>query len=98
MLQCVRTATKKAAGTVKNTSGTPGKRLGLKVFGSEVRAGNIIVRQRGRRYWEGAGVGIGRDHTLYALTDGRVTFTHGLRKNGKWKTVVNVDAGGGTSA
>ena len=91
LLLPVRTATKKAAGTVKNKSGTPGRRLGLKVFGGDVRAGTVILRQRGRRYWEGENVGIGRDHTLFALCDGKVTFTHGMRAHsGLWKTVVNV--------
>ena len=85
-----RFATKKAGGTVKNKSGTPGRRLGLKVFGGPVLAGSIIVRQRGRRYWEGPNVGIGRDHTLFALTDGSVTFTHARRENGKKKTIVYV--------
>jgi large subunit ribosomal protein L27 len=75
---------------VKNKSGTPGRRLGLKIFGGPVQAGNVILRQRGMRYWEGPNVGVGRDHTLYALIDGLVTFTHARRYNGKKKTIVNV--------
>jgi large subunit ribosomal protein L27 len=88
----IRTATKKAGGTSKNTSGTPGKRLGLKKFGGQlVKPGNIIIKQRGRKFWEGENVGIGRDHTLYALKHGIVTFSKVLRINGGTrKTVVHV--------
>jgi len=87
-----REATKKAGGTVKNTSGSPGQRLGLKKWGfQEVVPGNIIVRQRGRRYWEGENVGVGKDYTLFALVEGRVRFESIRRMNGKKKTVVHVD-------
>ena len=71
-------AHKKAGGSSRNGRDSESKRLGVKKFGSEaVRAGNIIVRQRGTRVYPGAGVGIGKDHTLFALTDGRVSFKNG---------------------
>jgi large subunit ribosomal protein L27 len=88
-----REATKKAGGTVKNTSGSPGQRLGLKKWGEQpVIPGNIIVRQRGRHYWEGENVGIGKDFTLFSLVTGRVRFEQVRRPNGKRKTIVHVDA------
>ena len=68
-------AHKKAGGSTKNGRDSHSKRLGLKKFGDEaVLAGNIIVRQRGTKYRAGKNVGIGKDHTLYALTDGTVKF------------------------
>jgi large subunit ribosomal protein L27 len=68
-------AHKKAGGSSRNGRDTAGRRLGVKKFGGEVVVpGNIIVRQRGTKYHPGAGVGIGRDHTLFALTDGHVAF------------------------
>ncbi len=68
-------AHKKGQGSVRNGRDSVSKRLGVKKFGSEaVIAGNIIVRQRGTRFRAGANVGIGRDHTLFALTDGVVKF------------------------
>ena len=68
-------AHKKAGGSTRNGRDSESKRLGVKKFGGEaVRAGNIIVRQRGTRCRPGTNVGVGRDHTLYALSDGRVTF------------------------
>ncbi len=71
-------AHKKAGGSSRNGRDSEAKRLGVKKFGSEaVRAGNIIVRQRGTRVYPGANVGIGKDHTLFALTDGRVAFRDG---------------------
>ena len=71
-------AHKKAGGSSRNGRDSESKRLGVKKFGSEtVRAGNIIIRQRGTRVYPGAGVGIGKDHTLFALTDGRVSFKNG---------------------
>ena len=71
-------AHKKAGGSSRNGRDSESKRLGVKKFGSEqVRAGNIIIRQRGTRVYPGAGVGIGKDHTLFALTDGRVSFKDG---------------------
>ncbi|HSI84930.1 MAG: 50S ribosomal protein L27 [Candidatus Methylacidiphilales bacterium] len=68
-------AHKKGQGSVRNGRDSVSKRLGVKKFGSEVVvAGNIIVRQRGTRFHPGTGVGIGRDHTLFALIDGTVKF------------------------
>ena len=68
-------AHKKAGGSTRNGRDSNSKRLGVKRFGNEaVIAGNIIIRQRGTRVHPGANVGMGRDHTLFALTDGRVKF------------------------
>ena len=66
-------AHKKGQGSVKNGRDSRSKRLGVKKFGSQaVIAGNIIIRQRGTKVHPGLGVGIGKDHTLFALVDGRV--------------------------
>jgi len=74
-------AHKKGQGSVRNGRDSVSKRLGVKKFGSEaVIAGNILVRQRGTRFRAGANVGIGRDHTLFALTDGVVKFDRLNRK------------------
>jgi large subunit ribosomal protein L27 len=71
-------AHKKAGGSSRNGRDSAGRRLGVKKFGGDaVLAGNIIVRQRGTKWYPGAGVGIGKDHTLFALTDGRVSFRDG---------------------
>ena len=71
-------AHKKAGGSSRNGRDSAGRRLGVKKFGGEqVIAGNIIVRQRGTRWYPGSNVGIGKDHTLFALTDGRVSFRDG---------------------
>jgi large subunit ribosomal protein L27 len=68
-------ATKKAGGSTRNGRDSAGRRLGVKRFGGEaVRAGNIIVRQRGTHFHAGENVGIGKDHTLFALIDGQVQF------------------------
>jgi large subunit ribosomal protein L27 len=68
-------AHKKGAGSSRNGRDSAGKRLGVKLFGGQVvKAGNIIVRQRGTRHNPGLNVGLGRDHTLFALTDGEVEF------------------------
>ena len=68
-------AHKKGQGSVKNGRDSRSKRLGVKKFGSQaVIAGNILIRQRGTKVHPGLGVGIGRDHTLFALIDGRVQF------------------------
>lgn len=68
-------AHKKGVGSSKNGRESESKRLGVKIFGGEsVRAGNIIVRQRGTTHHPGENVGIGKDHTLFALTDGVVVF------------------------
>ena len=74
-------AHKKGQGTSKNGRDSAAQRLGIKKFGGQrVIAGNIIVRQRGTRFHPGTNVGIGRDHTLFALTDGVVTFDKERRK------------------
>ena len=68
-------AHKKAGGSSRNGRDSAGRRLGVKRFGDEqVIAGNIIVRQRGTKWHPGVNVGMGKDHTLFALTDGRVRF------------------------
>ncbi len=68
-------AHKKGQGSTQNNRDSAGRRLGVKKFGSEfVRAGNIIVRQRGTKVHAGDNVGMGKDHTLYALIDGYVSF------------------------
>ena len=74
-------AHKKGQGSVRNGRDSVSKRLGVKKFGSEeVVAGNIIVRQRGTRFRAGAGVGMGRDHTLFSLIDGVVKFDRTNRR------------------
>jgi len=68
-------AHKKAGGSSRNGRDSRGQRLGVKKFGGErVNAGNIIVRQRGTKWRTGTGVGLGRDHTIFALVDGVVTY------------------------
>jgi large subunit ribosomal protein L27 len=68
-------AHKKSGGSSRNGRDSAGQRLGVKKFGSEpVLAGNILVRQRGTKFWPGVNVGMGRDHTLFALKTGKVTF------------------------
>jgi large subunit ribosomal protein L27 len=85
-------AHKKGAGSSKNGRESESKRLGLKVSGGEdVTAGNIIVRQRGTRYLPGKNVGIGKDHTLFALSDGKVVFST-RTFNQRTKKVVHVEA------
>ena len=69
-------AHKKAGGSTQNGRDSISKRLGVKLFGGQmVRAGNIIIRQRGTRFHAGRGVGCGRDHTLFATADGLVRFS-----------------------
>lgn len=80
-------AHKKAGGSSRNGRDTAGRRLGVKCFGGEnVVTGNIIIRQRGTKYKQGKNVGIGKDHTLFALLDGNVLFT----RDDNDKVVVNV--------
>ena len=80
-------AHKKAGGSSRNGRDSAGRRLGVKLFGGQAAiAGNIIARQRGTTWWPGANVGMGRDHTLFALTDGAVTFKKGL----KGRTYISV--------
>lgn len=74
-------ATKKAGGSTKNGRDSAGKRLGVKKAGGEVvKAGNILVRQRGTTFHPGHNVGLGRDYTLFALIDGVVEFKQGRRQ------------------
>lgn len=80
-------STKKGGGSSKNGRDTAGKRLGIKKFsGEKVIAGNILARQRGTKYHAGKNVGVGRDHTLFALVDGTVEFQR-FRKN---STKINI--------
>ena len=75
-------AHKKGAGSSKNGRESESKRLGVKIFGGQnIIAGNIIVRQRGTKHNAGNNVGVGKDHTLFALVDGKVKFTK--KKNNK---------------
>jgi large subunit ribosomal protein L27 len=81
-------AHKKGVGSSKNGRESHSKRLGVKIFGGQLAiAGNIIVRQRGTQHNPGVNVGIGKDHTLFALTDGIVQF----RKKGNNKSFVSVE-------
>ena len=81
-------ATKKAGGSSRNGRDSAGRRLGVKKFGSEIVVpGNIIVRQRGTKFHPGLNVGMGKDHTLFSLVDGKVVFTR--KKNNK--TFVSVE-------
>jgi large subunit ribosomal protein L27 len=80
-------AHKKGVGSSRNGRESHSKRLGIKIFGGQsVIAGNIIVRQRGTRHFPGENVGIGKDHTLFALVDGKVVF----RKKMNEKSFVSV--------
>ncbi|PPB81327.1 large subunit ribosomal protein L27 [Albidovulum inexpectatum] len=73
-------AHKKAGGSSRNGRDSIGRRLGVKLFGGEnATPGAIIIRQRGTKWWPGEGVGMGRDHTLFALNAGRVVFKKGLK-------------------
>jgi len=75
-------ASKKGGGSTRNGRDSNAQRLGVKRYGGEaVVAGNIIIRQRGTRFYPGTGVGMGTDHTLFALVDGRVHFSE--RRNRK---------------
>ena len=83
-------AHKKAGGSTRNGRDSTAKRLGVKRFGGEVvRAGNIIVRQRGTRFHAGDNVGIGKDHTLFAKADGKVEFISRGPKSRKFVEVVS---------
>ncbi|KYG82422.1 MULTISPECIES: 50S ribosomal protein L27 [Roseivirga] len=81
-------AHKKGAGSSKNGRESESKRLGVKIYGGQAAiAGNIIVRQRGTKHHPGTNVGIGKDHTLFALSDGVVEFRKG-RKDRSFVSVV----------
>ena len=80
-------AHKKAGGSSRNGRDSAGQRLGVKKFGGEeISAGNIIVRQRGTKFYAGENVCMGKDHTLFATTDGHVQFRHGYKR----RTFVSV--------
>ncbi|WP_185865012.1 50S ribosomal protein L27 [Blattabacterium cuenoti] len=80
-------AHKKGSGSSRNGRDSSGRRLGIKVYGNQyIRSGGIILRQRGTKYYPGSNVGIGRDHTLYALKTGLVNF----RKKKYNKSVVSI--------
>ena len=82
-------AHKKAGGSSRNGRDSNPKMLGVKLFGGEVVVGgNVIVRQRGTKFWPGEGVGMGKDHTLFALRDGQVSFKTGYKR----RTFVSVIA------
>ncbi len=81
-------AHKKGVGSSRNGRESHSKRLGVKIFGGSLAiAGNIIVRQRGTKHYPGTNVGMGKDHTLYALVDGKVVFK---RRSGN-KSYVNIE-------
>ena len=85
-------AHKKGVGSSRNGRDSNPKYLGVKLYGGQaISAGNIIVRQRGTQFHPGSGVGLGRDHTLYALVDGKVEFSVKGPKGGR--RTVNVVAG-----
>ena len=80
-------AHKQAGGSSRNGRDSDGRRLGVKKFGGElVKPGNIIVRQRGTKWWPASHVGLGRDHTIFATGEGNVTFHKGL----KGRTFISV--------
>lgn len=85
-------AHKKAGGSSRNGRDSEAKRLGVKVFGGEaIRAGGIIVRQRGTKVHPGVNVGIGKDHTLYSLVDGHVRYATRGPKGDKLVDVVEAE-------
>jgi large subunit ribosomal protein L27 len=82
-------AHKKAGGSTRNGRDSESKRLGVKRFGGElVKAGNIIVRQRGTRFHAGENVRVGKDHTLFATAEGKVEFVTRGEKNRKFARIV----------
>ena len=82
-------AQKKGGGSTRNGRDSEAKRLGVKVYGGQgILAGGIIVRQRGTKFHAGHNVGIGKDHTLYALVDGQVEFSHKGALNRQMVSVI----------
>jgi large subunit ribosomal protein L27 len=80
-------AHKKAGGSSRNGRDSAGRRLGVKLYGGQAAIpGNIIVRQRGTQWWPGQGVGMGSDHTIFAMVEGAVTFKKGM----KGRTYISV--------
>lgn len=85
-------AHKKGVGSSKNGRESASKRLGVKIFGGETcKAGNIIVRQRGTEFHPGNNIGMGRDHTLFALVDGTVSFKVG-REDRRYVSIIPAEA------
>ena len=85
-------AHKKSGGSSRNGRDSDGRRLGVKKYGGEnVLAGNILVRQRGTKFWPGVNVGLGRDHTLFATVTGQVKF-QAKRDNRTYVSVMPVEA------
>jgi len=82
-------AHKKGVGSTDNGRDSKSKRLGVKLYGGQLAiSGNIIIRQRGTKYYPGTNVGMGKDHTLFALTEGRVSFT--TKRNDRTYVSVNL--------
>jgi large subunit ribosomal protein L27 len=82
-------AHKKAGGSTRNGRDSESKRLGVKIYGGQaIKAGSIIVRQRGTRFHQGVNVGIGKDHTLFAKADGKVVFEVKGPQNRKFVSVI----------
>ena len=87
-------AHKKAGGSSRNGRDSNPKMLGVKLFGGEaVSGGNVIVRQRGTKFHPGENVGMGKDHTLYALTDGQVAFKTGFKAGDAVELRAGLNAG-----
>ncbi len=85
-------AHKKGAGSSNNGRESESKRLGVKIYGGQIAtAGNIIIRQRGTKHYPGENVGMGKDHTLYALENGKVEFKK-KRDNRSYVSIVPVEA------
>ena len=85
-------AHKKAGGSSRNGRDSAGRRLGVKKFGGQkVAAGNIIIRQRGTKFYPVANVGMGKDHTLFALVEGRVAF-HTGKLSRSYVSVITAEA------
>ncbi len=83
-------AHKKAGGSTRNGRDSESKRLGVKIYGGQaIKAGSIIVRQRGTHFHSGVNVGIGKDHTLFAKADGKVVFETKGPRNRKFVSVVS---------
>lgn len=82
-------AHKKAGGSTRNGRDSKSKRLGIKLFGGEyIKAGNIIIRQRGTKFFPGNNVGCGKDHTLYALKNGIIQFKKNKKNNHKLVNII----------
>lgn len=92
-------AHKKAGGSSRNGRDSAGQRLGVKLFGGQaIEAGNVIVRQRGTQFHPGKNVGMGKDHTLYALTDGQVAFRKGFKRRTYVSVITAMDPAAKTAA